>query len=368
MDETDRLAVHEDIRKASTLPARFYSDPGLFARARERIFAPSWQLVGDTDRVKVPGQVYPFTLLEGLLDEPLLLTRDAKDELHCLSNVCTHRGNLVADSAGVEPMLRCRYHGRRFALDGRFASMPEFEGAEGFPSEADHLPRVPFELFEKFIFVSLEPETRLEDLVREMKLRCAWMPFSECVFDPSRSRDYVVRAHWALYCDNYLEGFHIPYVHAGLTGALDYSGYRTELFPSASLQVGIATGGEDAFDLPRSSPDYGQRIAAYYFWLFPNTMFNVYPWGISTNVVMPVAVNFTKVTFCSYVWDSSRLDRGAGAALDRVEREDEVIVENVQRGLRSRFYDRGRYSPKREQGVHHFHRLVARHLEDRATP
>jgi choline monooxygenase len=30
----------------------------------------------------------------------------------------------------------------------------------------------------------------------------------------------------------------------------------------------------------------------------------------------------------------------------------------VQRGVRSRLYHRGRYSPKRETGVHHFHRLL----------
>src|SRR5205814_1118233 len=54
--------------------------------------------------------------------------------------------------------------------------------------------------------------------------------------------------------------------------------------------------------------------------------------------------------------------RGAGATIDRVEREDEDIVEKVQQGVRSRFYDRGRYSPRRESGVHHFHRLVAEFL------
>jgi choline monooxygenase len=94
-------------------------------------------------------------------------------------------------------------------------------------------------------------------------------------------------------------------------------------------------------------------------------MFNVYPWGISINVVRPLAVDRTKVSFLSYVWDASRLDRGAGAALDRVEREDEVIVENVQRGVRSRLYERGRFSPTREQGVHQFHRLIAEALAGR---
>jgi choline monooxygenase len=88
-------------------------------------------------------------------------------------------------------------------------------------------------------------------------------------------------------------------------------------------------------------------------------MLNFYPWGLSVNIVKPLAVDRTRVTFLAYVWDPSRLDRGAGADLDRVEREDEMVVESVQRGVRSRLYERGRYSPAREKAVHHFHRLLA---------
>ena len=76
-------------------------------------------------------------------------------------------------------------------------------------------------------------------------------------------------------------------------------------------------------------------------------------------VVVPLAVDRTRVSFFPFVWDASKREQGAGSGLDRVEREDEAIVEAVQRGVRSRLYDRGRYSPAREGGVHHFHRLLA---------
>ncbi len=363
--------IEADIRRAATLPAEAYRDPELFALARERVFARSWQWAGDADAVRVPGQVQPFTLLEGLLDEPLLLARDGQDTLRCLSNVCTHRGTVLCPGAGVESVLRCRYHGRRFALDGRMLSMPEFEGAEGFPSAADHLRQLALGSWGKFLFAclappsataSLAPFAPFSEVTAEMAERLSWLPLADAVFDPARSRDYLVRAHWALYCDNYLEGFHIPYVHAGLAGALDYGSYATELHPWSSLQLGVASGGEDAFEPPPGSPDHGRRIAAYYYWLFPNTMVNVYPWGISVNVVRPLAPDRTRVSFLSYVWDPDRLDRGAGSGLDRVEREDEAVVESVQAGLRSRLYRRGRYSPSREQGIHHFHRLLTRCL------
>lgn len=362
MNADRRFTIDADIRRASTLPSWVYSDPAVFERARERVFAPSWQLVADVDRVKVPGRVCPLTLLEGSLNEPILLTRDREDRVHCLSNVCTHRGNLVAESEGVEAALRCRYHGRRFSLDGRFHSMPEFETAEGFPSGADDLPGVPFGIWRKFVFASLAPAEPLGRILEAMERRCGFLPIDQAAYDPARSREYLVRANWALYCDNYLEGLHIPFVHAGLSAVLDYGAYRTELFPGSSLQVGVAGDGEEAFDPPAGSPDQRQRIAAYYWWIYPNTMFNFYPWGVSVNVVRPLAVDRTKVSFLAYVWDAAKLERGAGAGLDRVEREDEAVVESVQRGIASRLYERGRYSPTREQGVHHFHRLLAEAL------
>ncbi len=357
-----RFQIDADIRKASTPPSRVYTDPAIYAAGRERIFAGSWQLVGDAEQVRVPGQVHPFTLLEGCLDEALLLTRDDRDGLHCLSNVCTHRGNLVCEHGGVESALRCRYHGRRFGLNGSFVSMPEFDGVENFPSAADNLPRLPLERWGPFLFTSVKPSIPFGDWIGPMRKRIEWYPVDRCKLDATRSRDYLVQANWALYCENYLEGFHIPFVHSGLSDALDYGSYRTELFDHSSVQVGIARGGGDVLSPPSASPDHGKSIAGYYFWLFPNTIFNIYPWGISVNIVKPLGVDRTRVSFLSYVLDSSKLERGAGAELDRVEREDEAIVEAVQKGLRSRLYERGRYSPTRETGTHHFHRMLAEFL------
>src|SRR5262249_51961697 len=116
------------------------------------------------------------------------------------------------------------------------------------------------------------------------------------------------------------------------------------------------------FDLPDSSPDYGKQVAAYYFFVFPNMMFNFYPWGLSINIVQPLSIQQCKVSFLSYVWKEELLDKGAGAGLDTVEMEDEEVVEAVQTGIRSRFYNHGRYSVTREQGTHHFHQLIASFL------
>lgn len=358
-----KFFVDPQIARAKTIDTDFYIDPSCFEEAKEKIFAASWQFIGDTSLVQEPGQCYPFTLLEDYMKEPLLLTRDKDDQVHCLSNVCTHRGNLLIYEPCKATNLRCKYHGRLFKLDGKFHSMPEFKEVENFPSADDDLHRLPLFQWGNWLFTSLNAKLDAKDLFQSMIDRIGWMPVDQFQYRPELSKVYNVKANWALYCENYLEGFHIPFVHAGLNTVIDYGNYTTELFEYSNLQLGIAKDGDDCFDLPTDSPDYGKKVAAYYFWVFPNMMFNFYPWGLSVNIVKPVAPSQTKVIFLSYVWKDEKLDKGAGSGLDKVEMEDEEVVENVQRGIRSRFYNHGRYSVTREQGTHHFHRLIAEFMK-----
>ena len=109
----------------------------------------------------------------------------------------------------------------------------------------------------------------------------------------------MVEAHWAIYCDNYLEGFHIPFVHDDLNSVLDYGDYETEIDDYFVLQIGYAKDGDNVFDLPKGHQDYGKNIAAYYYWIYQNLMLNFYPWGLSINIVKPLDRNQTKVKFLS---------------------------------------------------------------------
>jgi choline monooxygenase len=351
--------VNPDISLAKTISTDFYLSKEHFESSKEKIFAKCWHLIGDTDQVKEKGWVTPVHLLENFLDEPLILSRDQHDNLHCLSNVCTHRGNLMVEKPCKLRDIRCNYHGRRFHLDGKFLSMPEFKEVVNFPGDSDNLASLPLVEWGKLLFTSLQKENDSSLFFKEMMERVSWMPLNEFVFRPDLSKDYYVDANWALYCENYLEGFHIPFVHAGLNSVIDYGNYSVELYRYSNLQLGIAKEGELIFDLPESSADYDKKIAGYYFWVFPNMMFNFYPWGLSVNIVYPLSVDKTKVSFLSYVWDESKLRQGAGGDLNKVELEDEEVVQNVQKGIRSRFYTHGRYSVTREMGTHHFHRLIA---------
>jgi choline monooxygenase len=353
-----KLFVDADIRKAETLPSEFYGDKDLFELSKKKIFSSTWQFIGDDSQVKLQEQLAPKIFLEGFMNEPLLLVRDKHDNLNCISNVCTHRGNLLIDSPCTSREIRCRYHGRRFKLNGDFISMPEFETVENFPAQKDNLAKVPFGNWEQFLFASITPSIALEEAIGEMKKRLHWLPLREFKLDQIKSRDYLVKANWALYCENYLEGFHIPFIHQSLNAVLDYGSSTTELFRYSNLQIGMSKGGEEIFHPPADSPDHGKPIAAYYWWIFPNVMFNFYPWGLSINIVRPLGTELTKVSFLTYVYDEKKLEQGAGSQLDKVEREDESVVEDVQRGVKSSFYTSGRYSPTRETGTHHFHRLI----------
>jgi choline monooxygenase len=350
--------IDPDIEIAATLDTEFYRDATAWALARERIFARTWQWIGDLSDVASPGSLSPRDLLPGLLDEPLLLARDAEGHLRCLSNVCTHRGNILVKAPCAASEIRCGYHSRRFDLAGRMTFMPEFSTARDFPSARDNLPEVPFARWRSHGFAAIDPLTSLESIIGDLAARLDWMPVGDFRHARARDKDYTVHAHWALYVENYLEGFHIPFVHAGLNAVVDYGSYTSELFRYSNLQLALAKPGEPAFEPPAGSPDRDQRIAAYYWFVFPNLMLNFYPWGLSLNLVIPEAIDRTRVAFRSYVWNDAKLEAGAGAALHQVEMEDEAIVQAVQRGVRSRLYRGGRYSPTRERGVHHFHRLV----------
>lgn len=356
-----RWHVDPDVGRAETLDKAFYLEDAAQAAQREQLFARSWQWLGDLADTPQPGSLVPRTLLEGCLDEPLLLARDGDGTLRCLSNVCTHRGNLLVQQPGAgAKQIRCGYHSRRFELDGRMVFMPAFEGAQGFPRPCEDLPQLPLAAWGGQAFVALgQPLANFDEVFGPLRERLHWLPWQDFHPDPLASRDYEFDAHWALYVENYLEGLHIPFVHPGLAQALELAQYRYELLPWASLQLAVARADEVAFDLPASSPDHGLRIAAYYYWVFPNLMLNFYPWGLSLNQTVPVGPARTRVLFRSYVWKPELQAQGAGGALDQVEMEDEAVVTTVQRGLRSRLYQRGRYSPSAERAVHHFHRLVA---------
>ena len=343
--------IDVDIRTARTLPSQYYTDPSMFERLKT-VFN-GWQFAAHDAELKT-NALLPLEHLETINGESVVLVRD--EATRCLSNVCTHRGMRLVLEPCTKKTLQCRYHGRSFSLDGTLRHMPEFEQAIDFPSASDNLHEFPLKHWMGMHFTTVDEGADLPwDMLEE---RLGFLKPESFSYDAGRDRDHTVEANWLLYVDNYLEGFHIPYVHPELNQALDYSGYVTETFDGGVLQIGKAMEGDVSFNLPPGHPDEGQKIAAYYLWLFPNMMFNFYPWGLSVNVVMPVSHKQCRILYRGYVKDAELAGQGAGSVLDTVEHQDQWVIEEVQKGMASSAYNRGRYSPTREQGVHHFHRML----------
>lgn len=358
--------IDPDIRRALMPPPDFYRKAEHHAAVIERVLARSWQVyVGPP--LNQEG-VQPFEWLAGSVGEELVWTRDAAGATSCMSNVCTHRGTRLCLESSAARSLLCPYHGRRFDLGGRLKHAPGFEDAIDFPRERDHLAHTKTEGWGPLRFSALDPAWEFDAIQEQLDLYLAYLKPETWSWDESGERAYSIDANWMLYCDNYLEGFHVPFVHPDLSKRIEMSSYETRLLQGMSVQVAFARKGEAAFEPPEGHPDHGRRVAAWYFLLFPNLMLNIYPWGLSLNRVRPTSRNTCVVDYARWLSPAAMasprlLEEGAGADLDTVEAEDQTVVTSAAAGLQSRLYPGGRYSPRHETGLHHFHRWLSRLLK-----
>jgi choline monooxygenase len=332
---------------ASTLPSRCYFDADVLRDENRNIFGRTWQLAGPLEQVREPGQYFTTTIA----DEPLLIVRGNDGVLRAMSNVCRHRAGPIAHGAGKRPVLQCGYHGWTYSLDGKLLVTPEFEGVQAFDRASCVLPQFGVEVWNELVFVNLEPAETLPQFLGEL---LADMPKHDYTgFRLAHRKVWELDCNWKVYVDNYLEGYHIPIVHPGLFRELDYPNYRTETKRTYSIQFAPTR-------RPERIRTAGGNDEVAYFWVFPNLMLNVYPDNFSTNLIVPVGPHRTATLFDWYFKDpeASRQQIDETVAFsDEIQLEDIGICEAVQRGLKSTTYDRGRFSPKRENGVHHFHLL-----------
>ena len=170
--------VNPDITEATTLPASFYRDKDYFYKATDLLLSSTWQFIGDENIFTDNANAVPFVFYDKVLTEPLLLTKNSNSKIHCLSNVCTHRGNLLVEKPGKQNKLICGYHGRRFGLDGSFEHMPEFEEAKDFPRKCDNLSRIATQKWYQFLFVNLNPAFDFTSIAAALDERIGFLPIS----------------------------------------------------------------------------------------------------------------------------------------------------------------------------------------------
>ena len=359
-DLSDEFDPTVPLESAATVPSRWYTDADVLARERETVFAVNWVAVGRTDQAARPGQFFTVELA----GEPLVVVRDDRGVLRAFYNVCRHHAAaVVPDSCGDARSLRCPYHGWNYALSGELKSAPEFEGVQDFDKSRFGLRPVAVDTWERFVFVRLrEQGPALYNFLGTLLEKTCAVEFSGSVF--FERREYTLDCNWKVFVDNYLDGgYHVPHIHKALGSVIRYADYRIELGERYNVQIAPLK-------------DTGSEVAslrgggtAYYFWVYPNFMINCYAGVMDTNLVFPLGVDRCRVVFDFYFEKDAdpEQNRRSIELAEKIQLEDVGVCESVQRGLRSRSYDRGRFSVRREAGDHHFQRLLAADLAgDRA--
>jgi choline monooxygenase len=351
------LQIDPDISRAWSIPARFYTERAVFDEEQEKIFRRTWQVVGHRGQLAKPGDY--FTL--ELLSEPLLLVRGAAGELRGFYNVCRHRAGPPAEGCGSRKLFRCAYHGWTYDLEGKLLSAPEFENVQEFDPAYFTLAPIRAEEWSNLIFVNFDPQARpLRESLGEMPRQAERFYFAGMKL--FQRRTYDMKCNWKTYVDNYLEGYHLPSVHPGLNRELDYNAYTVEPYARHVRQFSPIRGAQPGDASPRRYQEARADLTTDYFWIFPNWMLNCYPDNVSLNIVLPLDVERSLAIF---EWYLPEKDLGSAAAKasvefsDQIQIEDVAICETVQKNLRSRSYERGRFSVKQEKGVHAFHRIYA---------
>ena len=348
------------LSEASTIPAPWYVDPRIAELEDRTLFSSTWQMVGRTDQVEEPGQF----VTASVAGEPIVVVRGNDDMLRGFYNVCRHHAAaVVTEACGQAAILHCPYHGWNYGLDGSLKGMPEFDGVKNFDRQQNGLVPVKAEVWEKFVFVNLDPHAApLQQVLGGLVRRVAPLGVSKLHYFDTRS--YDIHCNWKVFVDNYLDGgYHVPHLHKGLSSVLDYKEYTIENEDRYCLQSSPMVASDE--DAATGATRKGDR--AWYFWQYPNLMINCYEGYMDTNLVLPVDADRCRVIFDFYFADVSEAQREHNqqsvAVGARVQDEDLGICEAVQRGLKSRAYGAGRLSVRREAGEHLFHRLLAADLK-----
>lgn len=366
--------VNEQIECAFTLASRFYTDPTILEIEKDKIFRRTWQLVGTAmqpcgeanglKKTISDPETYFTTEVAG---EPVLIIRDKEGTLRAFSNVCRHRAGPIALGSGCKGVMRCQYHGWTYTLDGRLIGTPDVEGVEFFDRSTMGMVPLSLETWGDLIFVNFDKNAEsLSTYLGEIPNQAAGFKFEGLQL--AERRDYLIDCNWKVYVDNYLEGYHIPIAHPGLMKEIDYAQYRTDTFRYYSQQFAPIRAMKPGDAERAYAPGTGILKEALYFWIFPNLMLNIYPDNLSTNLIVPLSHDKTLTIFAWFfheIESAASKERVAKAVAfsDEVQQEDIMLCTNVQKGLKSSTYDRGRYSVKRENGVHHFHMLLREFLE-----
>ena len=336
VDELQRFDPAIPVESATTPPASWYVDE-TFAEMERRAFREAWVPVARVDQVAAPGVCVTGTVA----GEPWVIVRGDDGMLRGFSNVCRHHASGVvteAQALACAPLeeLVCPYHGWTYGLDGSLKRAPRSGGIKDFDASTMGLRPVSVTTCGQFVLMRVAGDAPLPNGLDALVSKLDEMGASGLRWKTRRT--FIVACNWKVFVDNYLDGgYHVATLHKDLAAQLDLEGYATECHGDTVVQT------------------CGDSVL--YAWVWPNLMINRYGSVLDTNVVLPIAADRCAVVFDW--WFADGVDTGAMDEIlessARVQEEDRLVCESVQRGLHSSAYDGGRYAPRLEHGMHAFH-------------
>jgi choline monooxygenase len=301
-------------------------------------------MLGPAAQVAAPGQY----LAVELANWKLFVMRGKDGVLRGFHNVCRHRGaRLLEEGNGSCEMLRCPYHLWVYGQEGELRQAPWFGEDPGFRLADWPLETIAVETWRGLIFVAIAPETSLVEQLGDLPEEVAEYPIES--FTAVAGERFVMRSNWKTYTDNFVEGYHIPGIHPAFIKVIEFDKFET-----------VARNGVVRMTAPqKSSSIYGGK----WLWAWPNWTLSIFPGGMNTSRINPLAADATELVYHFYFADTSAATAEARAATIAsncaIVREDFGICEHTQRNYASGAYRPGPLSPRHEQSVAYFQRKVA---------
>ncbi len=347
---------------ARGLPGTAYTSDAFFALENERIFTASWVFAGFAHELSRPGDAAPVTVA----GQPVLLVRDANRRVRAFHNVCRHRCLKLVDAArNVGRTIRCPYHSWTYGLDGALHVAPYFGGRDpraaphGFDREQHGLVPVRSETWHDWIFVNLSGTAPpFDDFSAPIRRHLEGL-------DLTRVHHLVtvdmgeVAANWKLLMENFIEPYHVQFVHATTTEQPLADHYTVN--EPGCLGCAVDVSG----DATRKNT---LSVDSRYLTLFPSFAFGLYmPDQIGVHLNVPLAPGLTMQRRAIYNLGPEPASPRRAGQLARLWRqvhlEDHAICERLQQGrVSDAAATGGVLSPVWENSVRSFQEMVVDHL------
>ena len=362
-------AVRRPIEQARCLPADAYTSERFLDLERHTLFSNRWICIGLVDDVREPGDATPLEIA----GKSVIMTRDTAGTVHVFHNYCRHRGlKILTGAVRGRSRFTCPYHAWTYALDGRLLRAPHFDGPGRHDARpVDGLARVRSAVWHRLVFVNLSGDApEFADYIAPLERR--WARYDLRALRHAESRACDIGANWKLAVENFIDYYHLPYVHKTLNrysamedhypiqeGDLFFGQGNGRYAPSdgASGKLPAFAGLGDA-----------ERSVSEAICLFPNLLVTIFSDNLRIILVEPNGAGRCRERIEVFVaGDDAMAPELAPVRRALVERfqsfnvEDIAIVEGLQDAFATTAFDGGRLSPAFDANIHHFHCLIAEH-------